>query len=80
MALRALGCFEKVAEDHWVCQQDVTIDGASCTVAVKRGQLFRKGSAFAGYDDFTEYLTKMVAVLPDKLPHEWTAADELAGR
>ena len=71
MALRALDCFEKLSDGNWICRQDVTIAGLSCTVAVKRGQLFRAGSVFAGYDDFTAHLAQMVCALPDKLPHEW---------
>jgi hypothetical protein len=71
MALRALGCFERLADDNWICQQDVKVDGPFCAVSVRRGQLFSKGASFAGYDDFTAHLTKMGSALPDKLPHEW---------
>jgi hypothetical protein len=73
MALIALNCFEKLRDGSWVCHRDVTIAGMSCTAAVRRGQLFEKGSVFAGYDDFTAYLTKMGSALPDKLPHEWAS-------
>jgi len=73
MAQRALNCFEQLSDGNWICQRDVKIEGLSCTVLVRRGQLFSKGSTFAGYDDFTALLTKMGSELPDKLPHEWAS-------
>jgi hypothetical protein len=71
MARMALGCFEQLSDGNWICQQGVKIDGRSCPVLVRRGQLFRQGSVFAGYDDFPAYLTKMSSARADKLPHEW---------
>jgi hypothetical protein len=71
MALIALDCFEKLSDGSWICRRDATIAGFLCTAAVRRGQLFEKGSAFAGYDDFTAYLTKIGSARPDRLPHEW---------
>ena len=71
MAQRALGCFERLSDGNWICQQDAKIRGTSCVVSVRRGQLFIKGSIFAGYEDFPAYLTKVGSALPDKLPHEW---------
>jgi len=73
VAQRALSCFEKLSDGSWICQQDATIAGLSCKVAVRRGQRFSKGSTFAGYDDFASYLTSMITTLPDKSPREWYA-------
>jgi hypothetical protein len=72
MARSALGCFEQLSDGNWICQQDVKIDGLCCTVLVRRGQLFSKGSVFAGYDDFPAYLTKMSSAGSDRLPHQWS--------
>lgn len=53
------------------------IKDLSYTVFVKRGQLFRQGTVFAGYNDFTAHLTEMGSVSPDKSPHEWGICQEL---
>ena len=71
MAQRALGCFEQLPDGNWICQQDAKIAGLACTVFVRRGQLFRQGTVFAGHENFPAYLTKMSSALPEKLPHEW---------
>jgi len=59
VARRALECFEERPDGGWVCRADTSITGRGCVVAVKRGQVFKPGCSFAGYDDFPSFLASV---------------------
>jgi hypothetical protein len=53
----ALDCFEEQSDGSWICRQDTTVtETTGNEIYVARGQVFRSGQAFAGYDDFAAYL------------------------
>ena len=72
MTTQALGAFERDTNGNWVCMKTVTISGRDCAVTVRRGSRFLRHTAFAGYDDFTEYLDLSAVESPPLAPHEWS--------
>jgi hypothetical protein len=53
----ALDCFEERSDGSWICRRDTTVtETTGYEIYVARGQVFRSGQAFAGYDDFAACL------------------------
>jgi hypothetical protein len=56
----ALDCFEEQSDGSWICCRDTTVtETTGYEIYVARGQVFRTGQAFAGYDDFTACLASV---------------------
>lgn len=55
----ALGSFEDRDDGSWVCFKGTVVDGPAGRVSIARGQTFKPGTVFAGYDDFAAYLASV---------------------
>jgi hypothetical protein len=51
--------------------KDTVVNGPVGQVQVARGQCFKPGTVFAGYDDFVAYLASVSVPSLGKAPHEW---------
>jgi hypothetical protein len=67
----ALGCFEEQSDGSWICRNGITIEGRDCEVWVRRNQLFRPNTIFAGFHDFTAYLASVSEMSRRRGAHEW---------
>jgi hypothetical protein len=55
-----LDCFEEQSDGSWICRRDTTVtETTGYEIYVARGQVFRSGQAFAGYDDFAAHLASV---------------------
>jgi hypothetical protein len=67
----ALGCFEEQPDGSWFCRRRTIVKSRSgLSISVEKGRLFRPGTTFASYADFTEYLASVSEPRPPRSPHE----------
>jgi hypothetical protein len=71
MRRHALDCFEDRDDGSWICTKDTVVNGPVGPVDVERGQSFKPGTVFAGYNDFPAYLASVSVPGPAKARHDW---------
>ena len=70
MCRLALNCFEDRDDGSWVCIRSTTVNGPAGHVPVLKGQSFRPGTVFAGYNNFTAHLASVSVPSQPVAPHE----------
>ena len=58
-----VGGFEPDQGGNWHCRKTVTVRGPLGDVVVKAGARLAPHTVFAGFDDFTSYLEKIIVTM-----------------